>query len=163
MQQTNTSSTSGGSTTSLFYRDLGARWLTTRSKNGIRRSNKNRWTLSNSPIYGWWRPAWNLSFEGRVRNVAVIYHSLFTHPGSDPGSRLSVHAIGSSSPRVSRRGVALPVHGARSHTATAHTAQHSAAAARSTTYRYRYRPGTILLYSIYRYIRQCKSVYLSKI
>ena len=35
-----------------------------------RRSNKNRLTLSNSPIYGWWRPAWNLSFEGRVRNVA---------------------------------------------------------------------------------------------
>ena len=70
MQHTNTSSMSGGSTTSLFYRDLGARWLTTRSKNGIRRSNKNRWTLSNSPIYGWWRPAWNLSFEGRVRNVA---------------------------------------------------------------------------------------------
>ena len=25
----------------------------------------------NSPIYGWWRPAWNLSFEGRVRNVAT--------------------------------------------------------------------------------------------
>ena len=72
MQHTNTSSMSGGSTTSLFYRDLGARWLTTRSKNGIRRSNKNRWTLSNSPIYGWWRPAWNLSFEGRVRNVALI-------------------------------------------------------------------------------------------
>ena len=70
MQHTNTSSTCGGSTTSLFYRDLGARWLTTRSTNGIRRSNKNRWTLSNSPIYGWWRPAWNLSFEGRVRNVA---------------------------------------------------------------------------------------------
>ena len=56
--------------TSLFYRDLGARWLTTRSKKDIRRSNKNRLTLSNSPIYGWWRPAWNLSFEGRVRNVA---------------------------------------------------------------------------------------------
>ena len=35
MQHTNTSSTSGGSTTSLFYRDLGARWLTTRSKKGI--------------------------------------------------------------------------------------------------------------------------------
>ena len=71
MQHTNTSSMSGGSTTSLFYRDLGARWLTTRSKKGIRRSNKNRLPLSNSPIYGWWRPAWNLSFEGRVRNVAL--------------------------------------------------------------------------------------------
>ena len=76
MQHTNTSSTSSGSTTSLFYRDLGARWLTTRSKKpppkkDIRRSNKNRMTLSNSPIYGWWRPAWNLSFEGRVRNVAL--------------------------------------------------------------------------------------------
>ena len=55
MQHTNTSSMSGGSTTSLFYRDLGARWLTTRSKLGIRRSNKNRFTLTNSPIYGWWR------------------------------------------------------------------------------------------------------------
>ena len=54
----------------FIERDLGARWLTTRSKKGIRRSNKNRLTLSNSPIYGWWRPAWNLSFEGRVRNVA---------------------------------------------------------------------------------------------
>ena len=71
MQHTNTSSMSGGSTTSLLYRDLGARWLTTRSKKGIRQSNKNRLTLSNSPISGWWRPAWNLSFEGRVRNVAV--------------------------------------------------------------------------------------------
>ena len=70
MQHTNTSSTSGGSTTSLFYRDLGARWLTTRSTKGIRRSNKNRLTLSNSPIYGWWRPAWNLSFEARVGIVA---------------------------------------------------------------------------------------------
>ena len=81
MQHTNTSSTSGGSTTSLFYRDLGARWLTTRSKKGIRRSNKNRWTLSNSPIYGWWRPAWNLSFEGRVRNVALrswIHNSMLS-------------------------------------------------------------------------------------
>jgi hypothetical protein len=70
VQHTNTSSMSGGSTTSLFYRDLGARWLTTRSKKGIRRSNKNRPTLSKAPIYGWWRPAWNLSFEGRVGNVA---------------------------------------------------------------------------------------------
>jgi hypothetical protein len=25
---------------------------------------------SKAPIYGWWRPAWNLSFEGRVGNVA---------------------------------------------------------------------------------------------
>ena len=58
------------STTSLFYRDLGARWLTTRSKMGIRRSNKNRLTFSKTPIYGWWRPAWILSFEGRVGNVA---------------------------------------------------------------------------------------------
>ena len=44
--------TEGGST-SLFYRDLGARWLTTRSKYdskmGIRRSNKNRLTLSKTP------------------------------------------------------------------------------------------------------------------
>ena len=71
MQHTNTSSTSGGSTTSLFYRDLGARWLTTRSKKGIRRSNKNRLTLSKTPIFGWWRPAWNLSFEARVGNVAT--------------------------------------------------------------------------------------------
>ena len=62
--------------TSLFYRDLGARWLTTRSKKDIRRSNKNRLTLSNSPIYGWWRPAWNLSFEGRVRNVATAFPPL---------------------------------------------------------------------------------------
>ena len=73
MQHTNTSSTSGGSTTSLFYRDLGARWLTTRSKKGIRRSNKNRPTLSKAPIYGWWRPAWNLSFEERVGNVASYW------------------------------------------------------------------------------------------
>ena len=70
MQHTNTSSTSGGSTTSLFYRDLGARWLTTRSKKGIRRSNKNRLTLSKTPIFGWWRPAWNLSFEARVGILA---------------------------------------------------------------------------------------------
>ena len=34
MQPTNTSSMSGGSTTGLFYRDLGARRLTTRSKEG---------------------------------------------------------------------------------------------------------------------------------
>ena len=32
MQHTNTSSMSGDSTTSLFCRDLGARWLTTRSE-----------------------------------------------------------------------------------------------------------------------------------
>ena len=70
MQHTNTSSMSGGSTTSLFYRDLGARWLTMRSKKGIRRSNKNRLTLSKTPIFGWWRPAWILSFEGWVGNVA---------------------------------------------------------------------------------------------
>ena len=38
---------------------------------GIRRSNKNRLTLSKTPIYGWWRPAWILSFEGRVGNVAT--------------------------------------------------------------------------------------------
>ena len=72
MQHTNTSSTSGGSTTSLFYRDLGARWLTTRSKKGIRRSNKNRLTLSKTPIFGWWRPAWNLSFEARVGILALV-------------------------------------------------------------------------------------------
>ena len=33
---------------------------------GIRRSNKNRLTFSKTPIYGWWRPAWILSFEGRA-------------------------------------------------------------------------------------------------
>ena len=41
---------------------------------------QNRPTLSKAPIYGWWRPAWNLSFEGRVGNVAV---SRPTAAGSD--------------------------------------------------------------------------------
>ena len=70
-EHTNTSSTSGGSTDeSILSRSGRARWLTTRSKKGImkgiRRSNKNRLTLSKTPIYGWWRPAWILSFEGRA-------------------------------------------------------------------------------------------------
>ena len=37
---------------------------------GIRRSIKNRLTLSKTPIFGWWRPAWNLSFEARVGILA---------------------------------------------------------------------------------------------
>ena len=74
-EHTNTSSTSGGSTDeSILSRSGRARWLTTRSKKGImkgiRRSNKNRLTLSKTPILGWWRPAWILSCEGRVGNVA---------------------------------------------------------------------------------------------
>ena len=53
-----TSFMSGGSTTSLFYRDLGARWLTTRSKKGIRHTAvkqkpANALKLSiNSPFFG---------------------------------------------------------------------------------------------------------------
>ena len=31
---------------------------------------KNRLTLSKTPIFGWWRPAWNLSFEARVGILA---------------------------------------------------------------------------------------------
>ena len=85
MQHTNTSSTSGGSTTSLFYRDLGARWLTTRSKKGIRRSNKNRLTLSKTPIFGWWRPAWNLSFEARVGILATQPPPLMGHGSGQRG------------------------------------------------------------------------------
>ena len=53
--------------------------------------------LSNSPIYGWWRPAWNLSFEGRVRNVAVWPPSPSTPAIRPPDAReikelVSVHA-----------------------------------------------------------------------
>ena len=97
MQHTNTSSMSGGSTTSLFYRDLGARWLTTRSKKGIRRSNKNRLTLSKTPIFGWWRPAWNLSFEARVGILAS--YSTETRPDS---MRLGVKVSSSTARQLDR-------------------------------------------------------------
>ena len=49
-------------------------------KKGIRRSNKNRLTLSKTPIFGWWRPAWNLSFEARV---GILASSLASVPESD--------------------------------------------------------------------------------
>ena len=29
-------------------------------------------TLSKTPIFGWWRPAWNLSFEARVGILAWV-------------------------------------------------------------------------------------------
>ena len=83
MQHTNTSSTyyeRRHARPRVFFiemRDLGARWLTTRSEKGIRRSNKNRLTLSKTPIFGWWRPAWILSFRfegwrmGRAKRVGM--------------------------------------------------------------------------------------------
>ena len=92
MQHTNTSSTSGGSTTSLFVSRSG-RAMAPHDKEQ-RQSNKNRLTLSKTPIFGWWRPAWILSYEGWDGNVAAF----------GPRARLDVHAVshrrgqGSSAP-----------------------------------------------------------------
>ena len=69
MQHTNTSSMSGDSTTSLFCRDLGTRWLTTR-----REGHSNGWAkgLGKMPRskYGYLGSSRSLSFQGGVGNVA---------------------------------------------------------------------------------------------
>ena len=74
MQHTNTSSMSGDSTTSLFCRDLGARWLTTRSE-----GYSNGWAKGlPGPNLDNLGSSRGLSFQGRVGNVAVCV------PGSGP-------------------------------------------------------------------------------
>ena len=86
MQHTNTSSTSGGSTTSLFVSRSG-RAMAPHDKEQ-RQSNKNRLTLSKTPILGLWRPAWILSYEEWDGNVAAF----------GPRARLDVHAVSREPP-----------------------------------------------------------------
>ena len=67
VKHTNTSSMNGGSTTSLFYRDLGARWLA-RGGRRAKALGKNP-SSGEEPLFSWCP---DLLFEERFGNVARL-------------------------------------------------------------------------------------------